>query len=532
MKTSIHIQLVCNNEYKKLHVKALRDIIKERSVKITCTEWHLFLKNIEKYKSSDEDSPDIIQTGKGWAEYQNNKHLFMKLDEVGMSASLHSEQGLYSAKWFYDPILLFYDKKYVSRDSISNREAFRYTCEQLKNSMKYKHVLGIIGQKEWSLLHFFISLLWGAEGEIYMNARTCGLKYDDKFLEVMRMYGSLLVNFSNIEEQLNPHDAVSYRKMRDRFIDRKDYYLFFDSFLHIPKFISKYGKMWSNLVGVAPLPTRPNSDDHVAFLGGSDLSVCLKNYNSVQMRIISECLERITSLQEQATFCTKTGHVPSDAKARELFVEYFDGQYGAELNAFIEQIVNNYRLYNISGQNEESLLRAISEIIRESYGPYSSGITQEAMLDILKSYNLEKNYQWDVALSFAGQDRDMARCFRDELELKGMRVYFHEDDQSRLLARYLDKELEIVYGGRSKYFLALTSKSYRLGKWPMFELKIAIEEASIRNEPYIIECRIDAIKIEQLPEQMSYIDLIPGSRNKKSISEAVDIIVKKINLNH
>src|SRR6267142_2555190 len=55
-------------------------------------------------------------------------------------------------------------------------------------------------------------------------------------------------------------------------------------------------------------------------------------------------------------------------------------------------------------------------------------------------------WRWDVALSFAGAQRDYVRQVARALKARGVRCFYDADEQIDLWGKYLPEELPTIYG--------------------------------------------------------------------------------------
>ena len=55
-------------------------------------------------------------------------------------------------------------------------------------------------------------------------------------------------------------------------------------------------------------------------------------------------------------------------------------------------------------------------------------------------------WRWDVALSFAGAQRDYVEQVAQALKARGVRCFYDADEQIELWGKYLAEELPAIYG--------------------------------------------------------------------------------------
>ena len=119
----------------------------------------------------------------------------------------------------------------------------------------------------------------------------------------------------------------------------------------------------------------------------------------------------------------------------------------------------------------------------------------------------EGNFEWDVALSFAGEDRqyveEVARLLNDE----GIRVFYDAYEKAQLWGKDLYEHLDWVYRQAARYCVLFASEHYAAKVWTSHERKSAQARAIEDNEEYILPARFDDTEIPGLRPTIGYIDL-------------------------
>jgi len=115
--------------------------------------------------------------------------------------------------------------------------------------------------------------------------------------------------------------------------------------------------------------------------------------------------------------------------------------------------------------------------------------------------------KYDVALSFAGQDRRYVTQVAEQLKLRGIRVFYDEYEQADLWGKNLYDHLSKVYRQSAKYCIVFISKFYAERLWTTLERQSAQARAFNDNQEYILPVRFDDTQIPGLPETIGYIDL-------------------------
>ena len=132
-------------------------------------------------------------------------------------------------------------------------------------------------------------------------------------------------------------------------------------------------------------------------------------------------------------------------------------------------------------------------------------------------------YKYDVALSFAGEDRSIVREFADILKSEGLNVFFDEYEEAFLWGKDVYQHLSEVYSKQAYYCVIFISKHYSEKLWTKHELKAAQERAFQQNNPYILPIRIDDTDLPGILSTFGYQDL-----RQKSVTEIAQFILTKL----
>ncbi|MFD9704171.1 toll/interleukin-1 receptor domain-containing protein [Lentzea sp. NPDC059081] len=116
-------------------------------------------------------------------------------------------------------------------------------------------------------------------------------------------------------------------------------------------------------------------------------------------------------------------------------------------------------------------------------------------------------YEFDVAPSFAGEDRDHVLPVVRRLEELGVKVFYDEDRVAELWGVNLVDHLPEVYGKKVRYVLLFASKHYVEKKWTRVERQAAQARALDKAEEYLLPIRIDDTEVPGLPPTIAYLDL-------------------------
>ena len=120
-----------------------------------------------------------------------------------------------------------------------------------------------------------------------------------------------------------------------------------------------------------------------------------------------------------------------------------------------------------------------------------------------------KERQYDVALSFAGEDRHYAEQLARLLKLGGYLVFYDKYEQAELWGKDLYVHLSSVYKDQARYCVIFLSKHYAQKLWAKHELQNAQARAFQENQEYILPIRIDDTEIPGILPTVGYLDLDP-----------------------
>lgn len=139
----------------------------------------------------------------------------------------------------------------------------------------------------------------------------------------------------------------------------------------------------------------------------------------------------------------------------------------------------------------------------------------------------EQRFLYDVVLSFAGEDRDMARDLADRLRQKNVRVFFDEDEAARNLGKDLTPLLADIYRAKSQLCVVISSQHYLRKPWTLLELEAARTRARLSEVDYLIQIRLDDAMLPGVSDSIAYLDA-----RQVHAQQIADLIVGKLNAFH
>lgn len=125
-----------------------------------------------------------------------------------------------------------------------------------------------------------------------------------------------------------------------------------------------------------------------------------------------------------------------------------------------------------------------------------------------------KQFQFDIALSFAGEDRDYVEKVAKQLEKMAIRVFYDKYEAAELWGKNLYDHLEDVYKNKARFTVIFISKHYAKKAWTNHERKSAQARSFKENIEYILPARFDKTEIPGILPTIGYIDLKDYSPEK------------------
>lgn len=114
---------------------------------------------------------------------------------------------------------------------------------------------------------------------------------------------------------------------------------------------------------------------------------------------------------------------------------------------------------------------------------------------------------WDVALSFAGEQRDYVQVVADRLRALNVRVFYDSYAQVDLWGKDLYAHLDQIYRFTSRYCVIFISADYGRKLWTNHERKSAQARAFSSNTEYILPARFDDTDIPGILPTSGFLDL-------------------------
>jgi hypothetical protein len=137
--------------------------------------------------------------------------------------------------------------------------------------------------------------------------------------------------------------------------------------------------------------------------------------------------------------------------------------------------------------------------------------------------NIRRRFKYDIALSFAGEQRPFAEAIATRLQGSGASVFYDNFEQSDLWGQDLYTHLHDIYSKKAHYCVIFASAAYAEKVWTNHERQAAQERAlGEKGAPYILPVRCDDSWVPGLSANIGYLAIEDG------VAAICDRILEKI----
>lgn len=134
-----------------------------------------------------------------------------------------------------------------------------------------------------------------------------------------------------------------------------------------------------------------------------------------------------------------------------------------------------------------------------------------------------ETYKYDVAISYARENRPIAEGITNILMKNGLIVFYAPFQKRHLWGKKLSTEFKKSFGESSRFVLILISHHYAVKDWTDFEFSIAKDEGRKREREFILPLKLDETKLVGLHRDISYLDF-----KKEGLDGIANCLVEKV----
>ena len=164
-----------------------------------------------------------------------------------------------------------------------------------------------------------------------------------------------------------------------------------------------------------------------------------------------------------------------------------------DAEVYVEEMLNG-----IETKVSRRLRNALSTKITETDRRFGRDLSEKLMVK-----------KYDVALSFAGEDRDFVKTIYEELANQNVSVFYDFDEEITidLWGKELIEELDEIYRKRSKCVVMFVSESYAKKVWTKLERRSSLAKALNEQREYVLPARFDDTELPGLLPTVAFLDL-------------------------
>lgn len=185
----------------------------------------------------------------------------------------------------------------------------------------------------------------------------------------------------------------------------------------------------------------------------------------------------------------------------------------------------NMRIFTLSKSIYNTLLNGISvdeESIKEKKLYESSQYDQ--IFELLTTGKIHK-FDYDVTLSFAGEDREYVEKIALYLKNRGVKVFYDKFEVANLFGKDLYQYLSRIYKDNARFCVVFISQSYKDKAWARHELRNAQNRAFHENREYILPIYLEDVELDGLIDTIGHL-----KTSEYTYEEICNIIIEKINM--
>jgi len=126
--------------------------------------------------------------------------------------------------------------------------------------------------------------------------------------------------------------------------------------------------------------------------------------------------------------------------------------------------------------------------------------------------NIRARFAYDIAISFAGEQRTFAEAIARGLRERGVSVFYDDFERADLWGRDLYAHLHDIYSNKAQYCIMLASYAYANKVWTNHERQAAQQRAlQEKGAPYILPVRCDDTDIPGLSRNIAHLTKDDGA---------------------
>lgn len=115
-------------------------------------------------------------------------------------------------------------------------------------------------------------------------------------------------------------------------------------------------------------------------------------------------------------------------------------------------------------------------------------------------------HDFDIAVTFAGEDREFVDEVVALVKAAGVSVFYDEDAKVEMWGEDLTEFFPDVYERRARYAVMFVSAHYAAKPWTRLERRSVLLRAMQSNAPYLLPVRLDSTQLPGVRSTVAYLD--------------------------
>ena len=117
-----------------------------------------------------------------------------------------------------------------------------------------------------------------------------------------------------------------------------------------------------------------------------------------------------------------------------------------------------------------------------------------------------KTADFDVAVSFAGENRWFVEEVVQQIKDAGFQVFYDEDQKYEMWGQELTEYFPDIYERRSRFVVMFISKDYASKPWTTLERRSVLLRAMNEKSPYLLPVRLDSTELPGVRSTIAYLE--------------------------
>lgn len=182
------------------------------------------------------------------------------------------------------------------------------------------------------------------------------------------------------------------------------------------------------------------------------------------------------------------------------------------------------RWFANTSNSENSHILGIENLLKkQEIVQQSASIMSVSNNKLLAKTREARNFSYDVALSFAGEDRLYVGEVATALSSRRIRVFYDEYEEANLWGKDLYIHLGDIYEKKARFCILFLSRAYKSKVWTKLERENAQARAFQESQEYILPVRLDDTEIPGVLPTVGYVD-----GKKHSPAHVADLVQQKL----